>query len=134
MSNPRITIVGRIGQDPQPVGSGLRLRVATNERKKNESGNYEDGKTSWWTVKLWKNQAENAKGILKKGQEVVVVGNIYEEIWTDKSGQQKNSYEIVADNVAVTTYTLKKNNTATLENSGNFDTWLPESESPNSPF
>jgi single-stranded DNA-binding protein len=45
---------------------------------------------------------------LKKGQEVIVVGKIYEENWTDKDGNTRNSYDINADSIAVTTWSLSK--------------------------
>lgn len=110
MSNPTITLTGRIGQEPESVGAnGLRLRVATNDRTKNEStGLWEDKLTSWWTVKAWRKLAEQSKDILKKGQEVTIVGKIYEENWTDSSGTKRTSYEINADSIAVTAYSLSK--------------------------
>ena len=108
--NPVITIVGRIGQDPEAIGSnGLRLRVATNDRVKNDStGEWEDKNTSWWTVKAWKRLAEQSIDVLKKGQEVIIVGKVYEENWTDKEGTKRTSYEINADSIAVTTFSLSK--------------------------
>ena len=110
--NPVITIVGRIGQDPEAIGSnGLRLRVATNDRVKNDvTGEWEDKNTSWWTVKAWKRLAEQSKDVLKKGQEVIIVGKVYEENWTDKEGAKRTSYEINAESIAVTTFSLAKNN------------------------
>lgn len=109
MSNPTITIIGRIGADPEAIGSGIRLRIASNDRVRNEAtGDWEDKNTSWWTVKAWKKVAENSKGILKKGQEVIIVGKIYEENWTDSSGAKRTSYEINADTIAVTTWSLQK--------------------------
>ena len=112
MANPTISFTGRIGQDPESVGSnGLRLRVATSDRVKNdETGQWEDKNTSWWTVKLWRNLAEQSKSILTKGMEVTVIGKIYEENWTDKEGQKRTSYEVNADSISVTTYTLSKSN------------------------
>lgn len=118
MPNPKITLVGRIGQDPEPIGSGLRLRVATNDRVKNQNGDWEDGKTSWWTVKVWKKQAEYAKAVLKKGQEITVVGTISEETWTDKNTQAlRSTYDVNADSIAVTAYSLQnsKSNRPTRE-------------------
>lgn len=108
--NPVITIVGRIGQDPEAIGSnGLRLRVATNDRVKNDvTGEWEDKNTSWWTVKAWKRLAEQSKDVLKKGQEVIIVGKVYEENWTDREGTKRTSYEINAESIAVTTFSLSK--------------------------
>ena len=65
--NPEITIKGRLGADPEKVGqTGLKLRVVTNDRTKNQNGDWEDKDTSWWTVKLWNGLAESSKNILKK--------------------------------------------------------------------
>jgi single-strand DNA-binding protein len=108
--NPKVTIVGRIGTDPEAIGtSGVRMRVVTNDRVKNaQTGAWEDRDTSWWTVKAWKTLAEQAKVTLKKGQEVIIVGTIYQESWTDGSGATKTSYEINAESLALTMHSLTK--------------------------
>ena len=81
----------------------------SNDRVKNDStGEWEDKNTSWFTVKAWKKLAEQSKSILKKGQEVIIVGKMYEENWTDQSGAKRTSYEINADTIAVSTYSLSK--------------------------
>lgn len=113
MANPTITIVGRVGSDPESIGSnGLRFRVATNDRVKNDTtGAWEDKNTSWWTVKAWRTLAEQSKSVIRKGMEVTIVGKIYEENWTDKDGIKRSSYEINADSISVTTYSLAKDKT-----------------------
>lgn len=110
MANPTITIVGRVGSDPEAIGSnGLRFRVATNDRVKNDTtGAWEDKNTSWWTIKAWRTLAEQSKSVIRKGMEVTIVGKIYEENWTDKDGIKRSSYEINADSISVTTYSLAK--------------------------
>ena len=110
MANPMITIVGRVGSEPETVGSnGLRFRVATNDRVKNDTtGEWEDKNTSWWTVKAWRTLAEQSKSVIKKGMEVIIVGKIFEDTWTDKDGVKRSSYEINADSISVTAYTLSK--------------------------
>ena len=117
MANPTITIVGRVGQDPIKLnGGGIRLRVVSNDRVKNDAtGNWDDKNTSWWTVKAWKSLAEQAVNTLKKGQEVVIMGKIYEETWTDKEGNNRTTYEVNADTIAVTTYSLNKNQEKSFE-------------------
>lgn len=69
MANPTITLVGRLGQDPVAIGdNGLRLRLVTNDRVKNEeTGRYEDAATSWWTVKVWGRLADQTRNSIKKG-------------------------------------------------------------------
>lgn len=109
--NPKITIVGRLGKDPEAIGqSGARFTVATKDRVKNEkTGQWEDRDTSWWTVKAWKALADQVKQTLKKGQEIMVTGTISQDVWTDSSGQTKKSYEVTADSIGLTAYTLSKN-------------------------
>lgn len=107
--NPKVTLVGRIGTQPEKVGSnGMRFRVVTADRSKNEqTGQWEEKNTSWWTIKAWRGLAEQAK-VLQKGQEVIIIGTIAEENWTDNSGNARTSYEITADSIAVTTFSLSK--------------------------
>jgi len=112
MSNPTIILVGRLGQDPDPIGdSGIRLRVVTNDRSKNDStGEWEDRDTSWWTVKAWGKLSEQSKKSLKKGQEVMIQGKIYEENWQDNTGAKRTAYEIKADQISITLHALTKAN------------------------
>ena len=38
MANPTVTLIGRLGQDPTEINNGgLRLRIATNDRVKNDT-------------------------------------------------------------------------------------------------
>lgn len=112
--NPKITLVGRLGKDPEAIGqSGAKFTVATKDRVKNDkTGAWEDRDTSWWTVKAWKTLGQQAITTLKKGQEVVIVGTIYQENWTDSNGNNRSSYEVSAESIAVTTHTLAKNLTS----------------------
>jgi single-strand DNA-binding protein len=125
MANPIITIVGRVGSEPESVGSnGLRFRVATNDRVKNDvTGEWEDKNTSWWTVKSWRTLAEQSKSVIKKGMEVVVVGKIFEDTWTDKDGVKRSSYEINADSISVTSYSLSKNKPAANDDFPSYKTY-----------
>ena len=107
--NPKITIVGRLGKDPEAIGSGARFTVATKDRVKNDKGEWEDRDTSWWTVKAWKTLGQQALSSLKKGQEVIIYGTIYQENWKDSNGNARTSYEVNAESIAVTTHTLIKN-------------------------
>jgi single-strand DNA-binding protein len=118
--NPKITLIGRIGQDPEPIGSGIRFRMATNDRVKNADGEWEDRDTSWFTIKAWKTLAEQSKDMLKKGQEVIVVGVMREENWTDNNGSKRTSFEVVAESVGITTKTLTK---GMVSNTSEPDPW-----------
>jgi single-stranded DNA-binding protein len=42
--NPEITLVGRLGTEPEKIGDkGIRFRVVTSDRVKNASGDVEQG-------------------------------------------------------------------------------------------
>lgn len=111
-----IILTGRIAKEPTILSNGgIKLRIVTNDRvKNNATGQFEDARTSWWNVKLWNHTAEQSKNVLKKGQEVTVVGTIYEENWVDPNTQsERTSYDIKADSIAVTTYALNKTSQST---------------------
>jgi single-strand DNA-binding protein len=114
MANPTVVLIGRVGTEPESVGSnGLRFRVATSDRVKNEeTGQWEDKNTSWWTIKAWRSVAEYSKDVIKKGMEVTIIGKIYEESWTDRDGEKRTSFEINAESIAVTAFSLAKNKTS----------------------
>ena len=112
MSNPEITIVGRLAADPEfkSFGNGVvaKFRVITSDRRKNEDGNWVDINTSGWNVVAWNTLAESCKNVLAKGQEVVVIGSVKEDYWSDKDGNSRKSVEVTASNIAVTTYAVQK--------------------------
>jgi single-strand DNA-binding protein len=83
--------------------------LSSSDRVKNEQGQWEDKDQTWHTVKAWGKTADYALATLKKGQEVIVLGTLYEDNWTDKDGNKKTSYEIKADNIGATVFTLAKN-------------------------
>jgi single-strand DNA-binding protein len=122
--NPDITLVGRLGTEPEKIGDkGVRLRIVTSDRVKNQAGEWEDKDTSWWTVKLWNKSAEQAFNTVKKGQEVMVRGTIYQENWTDKEGTARTSYEVRGDSIGVTSYSLLKNSTAAMATVSTDNPW-----------
>jgi single-strand DNA-binding protein len=125
MSNPNLTIIGRIGTDPEfktyngtPV---VKFRVITSDRRKNEQGQWEDVNTSGWNVSAWNNVADSAKGTLKKGQEVIIMGNMKEDTWKDNEGNPRRSVEIKANSIGISTYSVKKELGGTTKNDWDAD-------------
>lgn len=93
--------VGRLGQDPEmrTTGGGMAvctLRVATDYRKKNQAGEWEN-QTEWVSVILFGRQAENAGQYLKKGRQVYVEGRLQTRKWQDKEGRDRWTTEVVAN-------------------------------------
>lgn len=123
MSNPNITITGRLAADPEyrDFGSNnvAKFRIITSDRRKRDDGSWEDINTSGWRVSAWNNLATSCKNILQKGQEVVVTGTIHEDSWEDKEGNSRKSVEVKASMVAVSTYAIQK--TASKNQNSTFD-------------
>lgn len=112
MSNPTVTIIGRVGTEPEfrSFGSSenVKFRVITSDRRKNEDGIWEDNNTSGWNVVAWGKLAESCKNIIEKGQEVFILGSIREDSWTDKEGNNRKTIEVNASNIAVSTFAIQK--------------------------
>lgn len=100
MSFNKIILVGNLGRDPElrytPQGVAVcDFSMATNERKRDKSGEYQDVPT-WFRVTLWRNQAENAAKYLKKGNPVYIEGRLSLEEWTDRDGNSRQTLAVQA--------------------------------------
>lgn len=97
----RVTLVGRMGQDPEirylenNVGVG-RFSVAVTERFLGKDGNWQDRPTEWHDIVVWRRLADRAKEELKKGKLVYVEGRLTTRKWEDKDGNPRKTVEIVA--------------------------------------
>ncbi|MBK6751516.1 MAG: single-stranded DNA-binding protein [Acidobacteria bacterium] len=100
MSFNKIILVGNLGRDPElrytPQGDAVcSFTIATNERKKDKSGEFQDV-TTWFKVTLWRNQAENAAKYLSKGRQVYIEGRLGVEEWTDRDGKERYTLAVTA--------------------------------------
>jgi single-strand DNA-binding protein len=112
MSNPNITISGRIGTDIEarkmPDGTQkAKFRIITSDRKKNDRGDWEDSNVSGWTIVAWDKLAEKSIRSLSKGDLITVQGQIKEVSWLDPDGNKKKSTETRASEISVNIYGLK---------------------------
>ena len=90
----KVILMGRLGRDPElrhtkagnPVAS---WSLATGRGDKKDP-------TEWHNITAWGRTAELAAEYLQKGSMVLVEGRIKSREYTDKEGQQKRAYEIVA--------------------------------------
>ena len=99
----KVILVGNLGADPEsrsmPSGDEVvNLRVATSETWKDRDGNRQE-RTEWHRVAIFnQNLAKVAKNYLRKGSKVYLEGQIQTRKWTDKSGQERYSTEVVLQN------------------------------------
>jgi single-strand DNA-binding protein len=97
----RVTLVGRVGQDPEirhlenSVAVG-RFSLAVTERYKDKDGSWADAPTEWHDIVVWRNLAERAKAELKKGKLIYVEGKLSARKWEDKDGNARKTVEILA--------------------------------------
>jgi single-strand DNA-binding protein len=96
----KVILVGNLGDDPESrsLGNGgevVNLRLATSESWKDRDGNKQE-RTEWHRVVIFnENLGKVAKSYLRKGSKVYLEGQIQTRKWTDNSGQDKYSTEIV---------------------------------------
>lgn len=96
----KVILVGNLGQDPESRsmpsgGEVVNFSVATSENWKDREGNRQE-RTEWHRIVIWnENLGRVAKQYLKKGSKVYLEGQLQTRKWTDQSGQDKYSTEIV---------------------------------------
>ncbi|MGE4426448.1 MAG: single-stranded DNA-binding protein [Solirubrobacteraceae bacterium] len=99
----RVTIVGNLTRDPElrglpSGGSVCSLRVAVNERRKGQDGQWTDA-PNYFNVTIFGNSADNAARFLTKGRQVAVDGRLRWREWQDQNGNKREAVEIVAQEV-----------------------------------
>jgi single-strand DNA-binding protein len=96
----KVILVGNLGDDPESRslnngGEVVNLRVATSENWKDKDGNRQE-RTEWHRVVIFnENLGRVAKSYLRKGSKVYLEGQIQTRKWTDQSGADRYSTEIV---------------------------------------
>jgi len=124
MALPTITAQGNLVFDPDfsVTASGIsrcKLRIACNDRKKDDKGQWSDGDTSYFDIVLWRGLAEAAGDQLNKGQSVLVTGKVRISKYEDKNGVERTVVEITADEIAAV---VKANKVK--EANADVDPWL----------
>ena len=104
MAMGQVTIVGNLTDDPElrytPNGAAVaKFRVAVNRRYKDQSGEWKDGDTSYFTVNAWRTLAENVAESLTRGANVIVVGRLQQRSWETQDGEKRTVIEIEADEI-----------------------------------
>ena len=96
----KVILVGNLGNDPEVKhtnsGSAIaNLTVATSEEWKDKATGASNIQTEWHRVVLFGKLAEIAGEHLRKGSQVYIEGQLRTRKWTDQSGQEKYTTEIV---------------------------------------
>ena len=94
MTEASVGFAGNLTDDPElrHTDSGIVraiFRVAVSGRREQEA--------SFFTVVVWRDQAEHAAESLAKGSRVVVVGRLQQRAWTAEDGSARSIVEVLAE-------------------------------------
>ncbi len=98
----KVILVGNLGKDPEvrymPSGSAAaNLTLATSESWKDKQTGEQKERTEWHNIVFFGRLAEIAGEYLKKGSQIYVEGSLRTRKWQDKSGNDRYTTEIVAN-------------------------------------
>jgi single-strand DNA-binding protein len=97
----KVILIGNLGKDPevrsmQNGGKVVNLSIATSETWRDKNSGERQEKTEWHRVVIFNEKlGEVAEKYLKKGAKVYVEGALQTRKWTDNSGAEKYSTEVV---------------------------------------
>jgi single-strand DNA-binding protein len=94
MPDTMTSIVGNLTDNPEVRYTKdriarARFRAAVSGRREQEA--------SFFTVIVWRDQAEHAAASLSKGSRIVVVGRLQQRSWTTEDGSARSLVEVVAE-------------------------------------
>jgi single-strand DNA-binding protein len=96
----KVILIGNLAADPESRslnngGEVVNFRLATSESWKDGDGNRQE-RTEWHNVVIFnENLGKVAKSYLRKGSKCYVEGQLQTRKWTDQSGNDRYSTEIV---------------------------------------
>ena len=97
----KVILVGNLGRDPevrsmQNGGKLCNLSVATSERWKDRNSGEQQERTEWHRVVIFDDRlVDVCERFLSKGRKVYLEGELQTRKWTDQSGQDRYSTEVV---------------------------------------
>jgi single-strand DNA-binding protein len=100
-----ISVKGNLGSDPDLKFSKnntvyCNFSLAYTPRKQ-VNGEWKDGETTWFKVISFGTKAEAVADTFRKGDSVLVVGELEQKTYTDKEGNEKTAMEITAREVGL---------------------------------
>ena len=98
------TLTGNLTRDPELRFSAkgtawCTTGLAVNRRRRLDDGSYEDLATEFYELVTFGDLAEHVAESLSKGDRVIAYGREEHEIWTGKDGTERETTELVCDEV-----------------------------------
>ena len=92
-----ITIAGTVGKDAEMKslqdGTAISTFSVADSQLKD--------KTIWWNCSMFGKRAESLNQYILKGTKVTVSGQVTEDVWTDKNGQERKSMKVRVNDIAL---------------------------------
>ena len=97
----KVILIGNCGRDPEvrymPSGQAVaNVSIATSSRRKDRNSGEMIEDTQWHRVTFYERLAEIAGEYVKKGRPIYVEGRLKYGKYTDQSGVEKNTVDIIA--------------------------------------
>ena len=97
----KVILIGNCGRDPEirylPSGQAVaNVSIATSSRRKDKNSGEMIEDTQWHRVTFYDRLAEIAGEYVKKGRPIYVEGRLKYGKYTDQSGVEKNTVDIIA--------------------------------------
>lgn len=106
MALPTIIIQGNLTQEVELKYTAnykkplAIIKVAANERKKDEQGNWVNGDVTYLSCTCWNELAEASTNFLRKGDSVTIVGKLRSKEYTTQNGEKRSTFEVSIDSIA----------------------------------
>jgi len=95
-----VTAEPKFWQKSPTVTPLAEIRLGHTPRRLNRAtGEWEDGETSYYTIKCWRRLAVNVKGSLRKGDMILVRGKVVMRTWVDDQQRNRTQMQVEADSV-----------------------------------
>jgi single-strand DNA-binding protein len=130
MAFNKCILIGNMCADPELKelsASGVSVcsfSIAVNRRFAKDG----DQKTDFINIVAWRQQAEFICKYFKKGQAILVCGQLQTRTWTDNNGNKRYATEVVADEVS---FVGSKEGAQSAKNEPQAQSYAPTAPAPN---
>lgn len=133
----KVILIGNLGADPEvrytPEGTAVaNIRLATSSAWKDKETGALQEKTEWHRVVFFRRLAEIVSQYLKKGSKVFIEGYLQTRKWQDKTGQDRYTTEIVANEMQM--LDSKSNGNGGFNNQNMMGPEMPSESMPTDPM
>lgn len=126
-----VALMGRLVADPElrTTGNGTSVTSFTLAVERSYAPTGQDRQADFIDIVAWRSTADFVCKYFRKGQLIAVQGSIQTRSYTDKDGNKRKAFEVVADNVHFAEPKREDSRDGDSRN-GNNRTYQPASKAP----